>query len=114
MIYHGTEAVERIFVHNENEYNSAHWIDVSMNMLGGTFTVTCCCDEDWIWEFYYSKTDYERIKFTIMNLIYECDDMGELLDALDDIFSEEFENILADEDEFECDGDCENCRFIED
>ena len=111
MIYYGTESIERVFFKDKS---NMHLIDISINANKNTFSVTCCCDEDWIWEFYYVKSTYERIKFIIMDLVYKCDSIGELLDALDDIFSEAFEDILIDEDEFECDGNCENCRFIED
>jgi hypothetical protein len=37
--------------------------------------------------------------------------MEELLDTLSEVFEDGFEPIEHDE-EFECDGDCENCEFI--
>ena len=63
MIYYGTEAIERIFFKDKTDI---HLIDISINANKNTFSVTCCCDEDWIWEFYYIKSTYERIKFIIL------------------------------------------------
>lgn len=113
MIYCGTGALERILIHEADDLEQQHWIDIAMHKEDATFAVTCCCDDSWEWEFYYGKSDYERVKFVIMNAICECDDMDELLDELDEIFVEDFEDILVDEDDFECDGDCDNCEFNE-
>ena len=113
MVYGGTGALERIWIH-DNDLEEAHWIDMEMFDEDAVFYVTCCCDENFVWAFYYSKSDYERIKFVIMDTIDECDDMEELLDALEEIFVEDFEDIIVDKDDFDCDCDCENCEFIVD
>ena len=112
MIYYGTGALERILFHDD-VLEEPHWIDMEMSLEDDIFAVTCCCDDSWEWVFYYNKSDYDRVKFTIMNAIYECDDVDELLDILDEIFAEDFEDILVDEDEFECDGCCGACGIYE-
>ena len=47
--------------------------------------------------------------------------MDDLIDALDEVFDESCRDMVFDEceleykeDDFECDGDCENCGFNED
>lgn len=108
MVYCGTGNVERIFVHPMNNLNESHYIDIVTNKDDPTFFVTCCCDEDWVYEFEYNKSDYERVKFNIMEMIFECDTMDELLDALSEVFEDGFE-IIDDE----CDGDCQHCECCE-
>ena len=112
MMYCGTGSFERILFH-DNDLEGTHWIDITMHKDDAVFAVTCCCDDSWEWEFYYGKSDYDLVKFTIMNAIYDCDDVDELLDALDEIFAEEFGDIAIDEDECECDGCCGGCGIYE-
>ena len=114
MVFCGTGAVERIFVHPMDDLNSSHYIDLIMGKDTPTFAVTCCCDDDWCYEFVYNKSDYERIKFNIMEAIFECDTMEELLDELTERFEDGFSDLFVDlepDDDFECDGDCEDCIF---
>ena len=68
-----------------------------------------------MWEFEYTRSDYERVKYLIMDAIGECSTMEELMDVLTENF-EAYHMVLAnDEDEYEyeddceCDGCCENC-----
>ena len=111
MIYEGTYEAERLmFV--EDGGCGEHWIAIAKAKDEPKFCVTCCCNEDWIWEFWYNKSDYERIKFTIMETIFECDTAEELMEELDFIFDDGFGDIVAyeDEEEFECDGCCGECE----
>lgn len=112
MVYGGTGVLESILIH-DNDLEETHWIDMMMSSEDSTFAVTCCCDDSWVWEFYYSKSDYDRVKFVIMTELYECDDMEELLDVLDEIFAADFEDIIVDEDDCECDGCCGGCGIYE-
>lgn len=108
MVFCGSTNVERIIVHPMDNLNESHYIDIVTDKDDPVFYVTCCCDEDWGYEFPYNKSDYERIKFNIMEAIFECDTMDELLDVLSEIFEDGFETI-----EDECDGDCANCECYE-
>ena len=107
--------LERFYVHPNNAPHERHWIDIAMGTDAPTFAVTSCCDDEWIWEFWYDKTSYDLVKHVVMDCIFECDDMDELIDALDEVFEENFEEIVVDEefqeDEIQCDGDCDNCEF---
>lgn len=112
MVYHGTCAVERIMVHPMNELGETHFIELVKAADEPVFYVTCCCDEDWFYEFYMSNnSDYERIKHNIMESVFECETMEELLKTLSEVFEDGFADILISE---ECDGDCENCKNCED
>jgi hypothetical protein len=79
-----------------------------------TFFVTCCCDNEWVYEFYMdNNSDYERVKMTIMDTIVDCDSVEEVMDELSDIFEDGFYDILVeDDDECDCDGDCDNCECV--
>lgn len=116
MIYCSTGNLERLFFHVNGNLEERHWVDMEMSNCGPTFAVTICCDEDWIWEFKYDKTNYDLVKHMIMDCIFEAESVGELIDAMDEVFEECFDDIVVnvaelqeDEIEFECDGDCDNC-----
>lgn len=112
MIYNGNYEVENIVVHDEvGDSEIAHCISITTGKHEPVFSVTCCCDPEWIWKFWYSKSNYELIKFQIMDCIVENETMEELLESLDEVFEEDYNDILFDEDE--CDGDCENCEFCD-
>lgn len=134
MIFCGIGNLERFFFHEKDCLEERHWIDVAMSEDEPTFAVTNCCDDEWIWEFFYDKTNYELIKCAIMDCIMGCDTMDELIEALDEVFECEFSDIVVcdecycqgceeelfdDEDEdddsedeelFDCDGDCKTCE----
>ena len=115
MMLCSVENLERFYVHPSNNPHERHWVDVSMRGDAPTFAVTSCCDDEWIWEFWYDKTNYDLVKHVVMDCIFECDDMDELIDAMDETFAEYFYEIVVDEDlqedEIQCDGDCDNCEF---
>ena len=120
MIFYSVENLERLYAHPSANLDERHWVDITMRGDVPTFAVTCCCDDEWVWEFWYSKRNYELVKHVIMGCMFECDDMDELINAMDDVFEECFYDIVVDEfeddddDEFVCNGDCENCGFYED
>lgn len=112
---------ERIIVHPDNAPHESHWINITIDKDNPVFYVTSCCDEDWSWDFWYSKTNYDVVKYIIMDCIAECKTMDQLIYVLDDCFEEECADMICyeaelQEDEFECecDGDCDNCEFNED
>ena len=121
MIYCSTGNLERVFFYPNDDSTETHWIDMEMSSCGSTFKVTYCCDEEWVWKFFYDKTNYEIVKYLIMDCIAVCDTMEELIDALDEIFEEDCADFVCyeaelqeDEIEFECgcDGDCDDCKMI--
>ena len=113
MIFCGNVNAERLIMHPDDNPHSSHYIDIVTDKDDPVFYVTCCCDEDWEWKFWYSKTNYEVVKYIIMDCIIASETMDELIDALDEIFEEEWKNILFEEDNWECNEDCENCGFNE-
>ena len=117
MILCGFYETERIMVHPNDNLEESHWIDITKDKDEPTFYVTYCCDEDWIWEFGYDKTSYERIKHIITDCIFECDSMEELMDVLDEIFEEMLYGIDEeiddeDDDDIDCCGDCDRCKYL--
>lgn len=119
MVYCSTGNLERLFVHPYDDVEERHWVDIAQSNDEPTFSVTCCCNEEWIWEFWYSKTNYELVKHMVMDCIFDAEDMNDLIDAMDEAFEEFFSDIVVEtaelqEGEFECDGDCANCSFNED
>lgn len=131
MIFCGNYESEKLIVHPRDDINSSHYIEITKDKDDPIFSVTCCCEEEWIWEFMYSKTNYEVVKYLIMASIVECDTMYELLEMLDETFYVECSHMICegiececdcdceccgeeeeeDDDYFECDGDCENCEY---
>lgn len=106
MVFCSTMNEETILMHPEDDLNETHYINLIMSNHEPKFFVTCCCDEDWIWELYYtSKTDYDRVKWCIMDLLSECENMYQLMDLLDEVFVEVFADMIVEE-EYECCGEC--------
>lgn len=119
MIYCTSENLERIYVHPDSNLRERHWVDIASGGDLNTFSVSVCCDDEWIWEFWYNKSNYDLVKHVIMDCIFEAEDMDELIELMDEAFDEFFSEIVVDttelqEDEIECDGDCANCEFCED
>lgn len=121
MMLCGIYESEKIMVHPNDAPHTSHYVEITKDKDNPMFYVTSCCDEEWNWTFVYSKTNYELVKYTIMDLVMLCDTMDELIDALNDVFEEEFTEMTfneaelqEEEVEWECDGDCENCSFNED
>lgn len=111
MVYCGSGYTENIIVHEEDARgvieNEVHSISLTTAVHEPKFYVTCCCSEEWVWEFYYtSKTDYERVKMCIIDMLYECNNMYELMSLLDEVFLEVFEDMLVEDEEVECCGNC--------
>ena len=105
MVLHGIYATERI------ECDGGHFIELTKSADKPTFFVTCCCDLEWGYEFVMeSNSDYEQIKWNVINAIMDCDTMAELLDELSDVFEADFADMIVDDEcEFDCDGDCDHC-----
>ena len=86
MIFCGNISLERLMVNPNDDPHSSHYIDITMDTGMPVFYVTCCCDTDWEWGFWYSKTNYESIKYIIMDSILGCATMDELIDRLDKFY----------------------------
>ena len=117
MYFCGNVSSEKLLFHATEECRDWHWIEMEMDKNVATFKVTLCCDDEWMWEFYYDKTTYEQVKYIIMSAIDVCEDIDDLIGTLDEVFEEMFlKDAVIDEAElfenvaeFECDGDCEHC-----
>ena len=110
MIYHGTEVVESIAVRPMEDMDVKHYINMVKMSDEARFYVDCCCNPDWFYDFKMeNNSDYERIKFCIMENIFKCETMDELLYTLGEAFEAGFDDILI-KDVCECNGDCANCR----
>lgn len=107
MVLCGFGKLERILIHPMDDLDTQHYIDLTMSKDEATFMVSCCCDDEWFYEFEYNKTDYERIKFNILDAVYACDTMEELIEWLDDTFLDGFGELIIDcsADDY-CDGQC--------
>ena len=108
MVYYGTLVSEKILFHYAGDFEDMHYIEMGKSIDEPVFYVSCCCDPHWFYEFKMeSNSDYERVKYCIMETIFECDEMDELLDVLGDRLNDGFYCLL---NEHECDGCCEHCN----
>lgn len=107
MVYHGTEVSERFMVHPLDGLEETHYIEMTKSADDNVFTVSSCCFDGWNKEFFMgNNSDYERVKYWIMECIDECDTMEELIDVLTETFHDEFGGILIEE--YDTDG--KNCN----
>ena len=114
----GSYGIERVVVHPDDERCESHYIEMITDKDEPKFSVTNCCYDEWMWEFWYSKTNYDIVKYLIMDCIMVAETMDDLIEMLDEAFEEYCGEILYIEDEdedeleyelLECDGDCANC-----
>jgi hypothetical protein len=113
MVYKGTEMVEVIKILSLEDEIEDHFIELHKCADEPAFYATCCCDEDWFYAFYIeNNSDYERVKFSIMNAVFECDDMNDLLETLRETFEDGFSDILMRENckDCHCEDKCSNCQ----
>ena len=110
MIYCQTINKECIAVHPLNNTNETKFVELVKYGDTPMFAVWMNDGEvDWFWEFEMSSpSDYERVKMNIFDAIFKCETMDELAWALNDIFEDEFVDILVIDECDGCDG-CEGC-----
>lgn len=107
MVYYGTENIELIMLHSAGDESDMHFISMTKNADIPTFTVKCCCGNDWEYEFYMdNNSDYERVKMSIMEAAFNCDTIEEVMEQLSEMFEDGFSDILVHN---ECNGNCEHC-----
>ena len=104
MKYMGTNETEIIYFGDEDDQ---HYIELIKASDEPIFYVRACCDPSWLYKFCYDVSSYEMVKHTIVDTAFECDDMTELMDLLDDVFAENFDDIIVYD---ECDGCCGECK----
>ena len=111
MIYYGTYNTEGILWHTSGDADDMHAILLTKECNAPAFTVNVCCDDEWEWRFSMkSPSNYEIVKHMIMDLAFECNNIDELVDAMDEMFEETLAEIVIN-DECECDGGCcEGCN----
>lgn len=106
MKYCGTENVEMIQFSPMDAMNETHFIAMQKAFDEPVFYVSCCCADDWFFTFAFDdNTTYERVKYNIMEAIFNCDTTNELLDYLEDVFVEGFDDVLIYDDDEDYDED---------
>lgn len=61
----------------------------------GNFSVRCSHDSEWGYNFYSDDSaDYERIKFNIMDTLFNCDNEEDILPALSKVIEDGFSDII--------------------
>ena len=110
MVYTGTGMAEFI---NVNDNGNHYSIEMAKMPNDNTFAVICDYDENWGYEFYMeNNSDYEKVKFNIMEAIFECESMDELIKELSEVFEDGFADILV-ESNCSCGSNCEFCNCNE-
>lgn len=112
MVYSGTYAIEAIEFSYVSNPAEKHHIELIKFADTPTFGVSSCCGGDWYYEFLMEgNSDYERVKMAIMDTIFECETVEELLDELSGLFEDGFSDILIEDDDCdECNGCCGGCN----
>ena len=97
MMYRGSSFVEMIAFCPAGEIENTQFIE--MRKMDGVFTVGYSCDPDWEYAFYMNDiSNYERVRFNIMEQIFKNESIDELLDNLSYVFEEGFADILIEDD----------------
>ncbi len=112
MVYYGTNKIEEIYVGPTTcKLEDACCIEMIKALDEPVFYVTTCCNTDWVWKFNMEgETNYEIVKHVIIDEVCECENMIELMDHLDIIFEELFDDIIAYEEDEHDECCCEACN----
>lgn len=111
MVYHGTSVTEEIYIGPEDELDDICCIEMTKAHDEPMFYVTACCNTDWVWKFKMDgESNYEMVKHTIIDAIFECDNIVELMGYLDEVFEEDFDDIIAYEEIGHDNYCCEACN----
>ena len=95
MVYRKTVFAEQIKYCPAGENDNTHYVQIEKR--DRFFVVGFCCDTEREYRFRLeSESDYERVKFNIMEAIFKCDDPEELMDYLENVFDDGFASILID------------------
>ena len=94
MVFRGSSNTETIFFHTAGDCDDVHWIDMTIYPGSSSFEVVCCCGEGWKYEFEYTKSDYDRIKFLVMETIFTCETVEEVVETLTEVFDDGFSDIV--------------------
>ena len=111
MIFHGNYTKEVIVVHPHYDESDHQFVELIKDADEPMFTVSFYAgDELYCWDFEMNNnSDYDRVKFNVMEAIFDVEDMEELAEVLDKVFNDGFEDILITE----CCGDCKHCPYDE-
>lgn len=106
MIYCRTKNEEVIYFHPYEDMDVTYYIKLTKE--SDIFSVTCSFIGGWEWDFIYTVKNYEVVKYIIMDIMMGAEKVTDLIDALDDLFYTECQEMLFDEDDcFE--EDVEDC-----
>lgn len=95
-MYRCNEYSEKIYLCSEGGATSIHYIELIR--CRNTLFVETCCTPDWSYRFTSDDpSDFERIKFNIMEQIFKCNSIEELLDQLSFVFEDGFAGILIED-----------------
>ena len=111
MIFAGMNKTEAFFFHSNNDKNDMHFVEMERDCDECVFYVRVCCDDEWEWKFYDNGCNYDLVKHVVMEDMLVCDDMDELIRALDNDFEEIFDDIVVwdCEDTCDCETGCNCC-----
>ena len=109
MIYDGTIEIEAMMAHPEDNPDAVYSVKMRKSAEENIFYVYSDYDEDFEYAFWLDgTTNYEVVKFTIMDTLISFASWDEALQVLENDFMTSLRQILV-----QCDGDCENCNLCE-
>ena len=101
MIYCGVVETHSIHLHHHDDLDTIYSIDLITSKHEPKFYVYGFDgEEEWLWEFWYaSVTSYDKVKWCIMDVAHEADNIKDLLYELNDIFCSVFEDLLVQDED---------------
>ena len=107
MIFNGMLKTEALFFRSENDTDNMCYIEMEKDCEEDVFYVRASHDDKWEWKFYDNTSNYELVKHAIFDIAFDSHNAKELIDGLDEIFEDTFNEIVV----FDCgcDGSCTHC-----
>lgn len=103
MVYHGTCKTETIIMYPHSDETDVQFVDIITDANISSVYVHI---NDYSWEFDIDTlTDYERIKFAVMEVVHCAENVEDFIAELNDVLIDNFEDILveySDDDDDDC------------
>ena len=112
MVFNGILKSEALFFHLEDDEDEVHFIEMERDSDTDLFSVRVCCNNAWEWKFFDVSCNYELVKHAVFDIAFDSHNMNELIEGLDEVFEDMFNEIVAWECEATCDcnNSCNHCN----
>ena len=95
MIFKGIGASENIWFQSPDTRMMYRFILSKHSEEAANFSLSCSFDDEWFYSFCSDNvSDYERVKFSLMDTLFNCENEVDMLPSLSKMIEDGFSDIL--------------------